>query len=275
MYLEYHYVIAVILLSALIAGLLVRWRYKKQITQYSGVVSHLRGEINTVEKLSQKRSDGIEDNERTIESLNATLNEQRADLQAAVDNSGEKRTRINKLEKELKAAITECDGVRVSLLDARNASEKIRKLSDAKIVEINNELFESNRANNDRERGLGILNREIAKIQREKKDLQKIYDAILSHNGELEALTGKLQDEISGLHFQIAAFKGKPVAIEKMNAVVRKIAMGQHKGKFTVKLVGLDGKTKWEYYHHTVLLTETAAQAAADRLNRTEVVIEE
>ena len=33
MYLEYHYVIAVILLSALIAGLLVRWRYRKQITQ--------------------------------------------------------------------------------------------------------------------------------------------------------------------------------------------------------------------------------------------------
>ena len=31
MYLEYHYVIAVILLSALIAGLLVRWRWAKQL----------------------------------------------------------------------------------------------------------------------------------------------------------------------------------------------------------------------------------------------------
>ena len=51
MYLEYHYVIAVILLSALIAGLLVRWRYKKQIKEYSGLVSHLRQEKIGLERI--------------------------------------------------------------------------------------------------------------------------------------------------------------------------------------------------------------------------------
>ena len=79
---------------------------------------------------------------------------------------------------------------------------------------------------------------------------------------------------IDGLHFQIAKFKGKPVATEKLKAVVREISVGKNNGKFSVKLVDDKGKTKWEYYRSTVFVSDTAAQQAADRLNRTEVVIE-
>ena len=113
MYLEYHYVIAVILLSVLIAGLLVRWRYKKQIWAI------------------------IQINEETIKQLEIQVS----------DEQGLVKRKNAVLEK----AITENNTVNMSLLDARIASKKIReeleiekesnKAHSAKIVEINNELL--------------------------------------------------------------------------------------------------------------------------------------
>ena len=156
-------------------------------------------------------------------------------MQAAVDHSGEKGTRLRKCEKELQAAITNCDGVRVSLIEARNASEKIREKYETKI-------FELNTLNNDR--GVVIENyaKDIARMQTEKNVLDGQIATQRKVIKEAKDATEEAITMIDGLHFQIAKFKGKPIAIEKLKAVVREISVGKNNGKFSVKLVDDKGK---------------------------------
>ena len=246
MYLEYHYVIAVILLSALIAVLLVSWRYKKQITEYSGLVSHLRGEKNSLERI--------------VDIGASDFKEQAAVLEKAQEYNAQSESQVRHFQKT------------ASTLKEDLAVEKTKH--KVTLNEKDDAIFELNTLNNDR----GVVIENSAKVIAQMQKDQNVLDGQIATQRKVIKEGKDAVDEslktIEGLHSQIAAFKGKPVAIEKMKAVVRKIASGQHKDKYTVKLVDADGKTKWEYYHHTVLLTETAAQQAADRLNRTEVVIE-
>ena len=228
MYLEYHYVIAVILLSALIAGLLVRWRYKKQADDH---------EWSLNSEKDAHRFD-LEDRDRQIKSLNVTLNEQAAVLEKAQAYNEQSESQVRHFQKT------------ASILKDDLAVEKTKH--KVTLNEKDDAIFELNTLNNDR--GVVIENyaKDIARMQivmdglkEREKNLTGYKDLFLAERRktdglkrEKNVLDGQIATQrkvikeakdateeaitmIDGLHFQIAAFKGKPVATEKLKAVVR------------------------------------------------------
>ena len=127
MYLEYHYVIAVILLSALIAGLLVRWRYKKIVKSAQSMTEQWMEKQNKIRDEIQALCTDLNDslgvsgiqewglpkvadirnlfdkyvratNER-IESLSATLDEQGAVLEKAQAYNAQSESQVRHFQK--------------------------------------------------------------------------------------------------------------------------------------------------------------------------------